>query len=268
MRTIVATLILAIFTACSALTQTAEDAKLEQFFKQYLENYFRLRPLEATRLGEHRFDQQLEELAPEARARWIELTRRTLADLPTVVDYQKLSRPSQIDFEIFQHDLKTEVWLVENTRPFEEDTRIYNGYISDCTYLLLTQSTLPKETNIANCIARMRFIPRVVAAARQNLVNPPRTHTETALRQNRGAIQFYESGIFDFAGKTRQLAALKAATQPVVAALKEYQDFLENDLLPRANGEWRLGPRKIRQEIGPGSKRGLDCGTGPDRRGS
>ena len=225
------------------------DAKLEAVFKSYLDDYFRLRPLEATRLGDHRFDSQLEELTPEARVKWLEHTRKTLTALPKEVSYQGLSRPAQIDFEIFEHTLKADQWLAENTRPYQEDTRIYNGYINDGVYLLLTQSSLPRETNVANCIARMAQIPKVVAAARQNLRSPPRTHTETAIRQNRGAIAFYEQGIFEFAGKTRQLAALKAAAEPVAACLKEYQAFLEKELLPHANGEWRLGEEKFAKKL-------------------
>ena len=233
----------------SARAEPAADAKLEAFFKSYLDEYFRQRPLEATRLGDHRFDAQLEELAPEARAQWLALTRRTLSQLPGQVDYQKLSRGAQMDFEIFEHELKTAEWLAENTHPYDEDTRIYNDYINDSVYLNLTQSTLPNETNVANCIARMAVIPRVIAAARQNLKNPYRAHTETAIRQNRGAIAFYEKDIYEFAGKTRQLAALKAAAAPVVAALKDYQKFLESDLLPRANGEWRLGADKFARKL-------------------
>src|SRR6266436_649760 len=140
----------------------------------------------------------------------MEQRRRTLDELPKAVDYQKLSRPGQIDFEILQHELTKSIWVEENTRPFEEDPRVYNEYINDSVYLLLAQSTLPKETNVANAIARMALIPKVVAAARENLHNPPQVHTETAIRQNRGAIGFYESGIFEAAGKTRQAGALKA----------------------------------------------------------
>jgi uncharacterized protein (DUF885 family) len=113
----------------------------------------------------------------------------------------------------------------------------------------LTQSSLPKETNIANCIARMALIPKVVAAARQNLKNPPRAHTETAIKQNRGAIGFYQHEIFEFAGETPQLGALKAAAAPVAACLNEYQTFLEKDLLPRANGEWRIGAEKFARKL-------------------
>jgi uncharacterized protein (DUF885 family) len=225
------------------------DAKLEAYFKAYLDAHFRQQPLEATRMGDHRFDAQLEELTPEARAKWLALTKKTMAELPKEVEYSKLSRAGQIDYEIFEHELKADVWLTENTHPYAQDPRVYGGYINDGIYLLLAQSSLPLETNVANCIARMALIPQVIAAARQNLNNPCRTHTETAIRQNRGAIGFFEKDMFDFAAGTRQMAALKSAAAPVVAQLKEYQTFLENDLLPRANGEWRLGKKKFAQKL-------------------
>ena len=233
----------------ASINSTAQDAKLEKVFKSYLDEAFKMRPMEATSLGDHRFDSQMDELTPQARAAWVEMERRELADLPTQVDYASLSRASQIDFEVFQHSLQTEIWLAENTHPFEHDPRVYNGYINDSTYLLLAQSSLPLETNVANCIARMALIPRVLAAARENLRNPPRAHTETAIRQNRGAIGWYEHDIFTFAGKTKQMAALKAAAAPVVVALKQYQEFLEKELLPRANGDWRLGAQKFGKKM-------------------
>src|ERR1035437_8575912 len=206
--------------------EPAEDAKLAAEFKAYLDEHFELQPMAATELGDHRFDARLEDLAPEARAKWLELTRRTLAELPQRVDYQQLYRAGQIDFEMLQHDLKRSEWLTENMRPFEQDPRVYNDYISDSVYLLLTQSTLPRETNVANCIARMGQIPRVLAVARQGLRNPFRVHTEPAIRQNRGAIGFYEKELFEFAGKTHQLAGLKAAAGPGGSCWKEGQEGL------------------------------------------
>ena len=223
----------------------AEDAKLAAFFQKYLDEEFRQRPLLATQLGDHRFDHLLDDLSPKARAAWVERTRQTLAALPREVAYDRLSRSGQIDFEIFRHHLTRDLWLAENTRPFEHDPRVYNEYISDSTFLLLTQSTEPKATNVKNCVARMGQIPRVVAAARENLKEPPRVFVETAIRQNRGAIAYYEQGIFQLAGETPQLSELGPAAKPVIAVLKEYQKFLEEDLRPRAKGEWRIGKEKF-----------------------
>jgi uncharacterized protein (DUF885 family) len=244
----------------TAASAQSDDAKLQTIFQAYLDRHFRQQPLEATRLGDHRFDAQLENLNPESRRQWEELARQTLADLPKQVDYDKLSRPAQIDYEMLEHGLKENLWLMKNLHPFEQDPRIYIGYINESIYLLLTQSSLPKETNVANCIARMAFIPRVIKAAKQNLKDAFRTHTETAIRQNRGAIAFYEKEIFDFAGDTKQIDALRAAARPVAEALKEYQHFLETEVLPHANGEWRLGKRKFAQKF----ELELDAGISAD----
>ena len=54
---------------------------------------------------------QLDDLSPQARAGWLEEAHKTLSDLPSHVDYAKLSRDGQIDFEILQHHLATQIWL-------------------------------------------------------------------------------------------------------------------------------------------------------------
>jgi uncharacterized protein (DUF885 family) len=107
----------------------------------------------------------------------------------------------------------------------------------------------------------MREIPRAIATAKETLTRPPKQHLETAIRQNRGAIGFYESDVFQLAGDTPQLPQLKAAATPIVTALKEYQTFLEKELLPRATGDWRIGKRKFAKKL----KLVLDAGMTADQ---
>src|SRR5205085_948401 len=64
-----------------------------------------------------------------------------------------------------------------------------------------------------------------------------------------GAIAYYEAGIFQLAGETPQLSDLKPAAKPVVESLKDYQRFLEEELLPRAKGEWRLGKDRFAKKL-------------------
>src|SRR5689334_1813659 len=114
-----------LFLTLSAIGQEtkaeSEDAKLTACFKDYLDQEFRSRPLEASRLGDHRFDHLLDDVSSKARAGWVKRYRDTLADLPRKIDARKLSRGGQIDLEIFQHDLTYKLWDLENTNAFEED---------------------------------------------------------------------------------------------------------------------------------------------------
>src|SRR5262249_25633795 len=153
-----------------------------------------------TRAGNHDHDDRLDDIASKARQASIERTRATLAELPKKIDYPKLSRSAQIDFEIWQHELKKEIWLADNTRVFENDPRVYNHYITESVYALLPQSTLPQPVNVRNASARMAQVPKIVQAARDSIDKPAKPLTEVAIRQNRGAIAFYERGIFELAG--------------------------------------------------------------------
>ena len=82
-----------------------------------------------------------------------------------------------------------------------------------------------------------------------SLSTPPRTLTETAIRQNRGSIAFYEKGIFELTGETPTVSVLAGPCKAAVVALKNYQKFLETQLLPRATGDWRIGKEKFTKKL-------------------
>jgi uncharacterized protein (DUF885 family) len=240
---------LAVFLSGPARAAESEDDKLTAYFKAYLDEEFQHRPVEATRLGDHRFDDRMDDVSPQARAADLERWKAVLADLPRKIDAQKLSPAGRIDFDILRHDLERSIWLAENTHPFEEDPRTYNGYITDSVYALLTQSTLPMEKNVKNAVARMASIPKVIAAAKATLHNPPEVTTKTAVNQNRGAIAFYKSGFFELAGEAGHGDDVHAACARAAAALEDYQKFLEDDLLPKAKGDWRLGKVRFARKL-------------------
>jgi uncharacterized protein (DUF885 family) len=219
----------------------AEKGKLEDAFKSYLDQSFRAEPLSATRLGDHRFDDQLDDISREARAARVELDRRTLASIRDRIDPAKLSRDDRIDHEIFAKHLERSIWLAEHFDPFKDDPRVYGDYLTESVYLLLTQSTLPKAKNVENALARMAKVPKIVEVARATIEKPSRVKTETAIRQAQGAIDFYSSEIFELAGAPKEEGELGRRAKAVVAALGAHLRYLKEEVLPRSNDEWRIG---------------------------
>jgi uncharacterized protein (DUF885 family) len=227
----------------------AADSPLETFFRRYLDERFALHPAEATMLGDHRFDDKLDDLSPAALEKSLAHLKASRTKLRQEIDRARLSTDERINFDIFDHELEASIWVRENTLPFATNPRAYNEYISDSVFLILTQSRLPKETNVANAIGRMKQIPNVVAAAKANLKNPPRAVLATAIQQNQGSIGFYQNDLFETVGQTAQLAVLKAEAARVVPVLQDYQRWLEKELLPRATDEWRLGKHKFSKKL-------------------
>jgi uncharacterized protein (DUF885 family) len=226
-----------------------DDAKLAERFRRFLDAEFEARPLEATRAGDHRFDDRLDDLSEEARTRNRDRLLSTHDHLPSEITVNRLSRDSRIDYEIWRQYLEREVWLIDNMRTYEQDPRVYNDYISEAVYLLFAQSTQPRPIAVRNAKGRIAGIPKILEAAKATLKNPPQVLVETAIRQNKGSIALYESGIFELAEETPALSELKGVAAQTVPLLREYQKWLEEDLLPRANGEWRLGKTKFDRKM-------------------
>ncbi len=228
---------------------TAEDARLAKLFLSYLDQEFLRHPLYATQQGNHEYDDQLDDLSPAARKKDVENARAMLATLTKEIDPKKLSRNGQIDLEIWTHALKYALWASENDNRYEYDPRVFGEYISDSVFVLFTQSTLPRERNVQNASKRITNIPKIVAAAKASLKNPPKILTEIALKRNLGAINFYEKEIYEFAKETPGSEPLATPCKEAVKALKDYQQWLEKELLPRSNGEWRLGKEKFAAKL-------------------
>jgi uncharacterized protein (DUF885 family) len=232
-----------------ALQPPDEAAKLTPFFQEFLDKEFAFSPLYASKMGDHRFADQLDYPTAEARADRLRNLKKGLAEMPKKIDYAKLPRTAQIDLEIFRFHLQREIWQEENTNPYETDPRLYTSIATECTYAPLSQSTRRREDVVRDCAARMPLIPRVLELGMKTLKNPPKVFVETAIKQNAGAISYYESGIYQLAGETPATSPLTKHRDTVLKALRRYQEFLEKELLPRATGEWRIGKDKFAKKL-------------------
>ena len=246
-RVAVSAAILTLVAAAGCSRAPDADRVFVGLASRYLDRMLDQNPEWATNLGDHRFDHQVSDLSAEGFAARLGLARTTLDSL-ALLDTSRLSQVNRIDAEILAAACAGEIFAITELREHTWNPTWYNP--GDGIYNLLARDFAPPRERLAAAISRIRQIPRTIAAARQNLQAPPEVMTRTAIDRLPGVINLV-TGVMD--RELAQAPDLQAAYPPIrdeaVAALEEFGRWLEDDLLPRSTGDFRIGCEKFRQKL-------------------
>ncbi len=223
------------------------DAQFQSVAAKYVEETLRTNPELATHLGDHRFDDRLDDysLAGVQRERDLSLRYlKGLAEIPT----SNLSPVNQVDYRILRDRLNYQVFRIDELKEHEWNPLRYN--VSGSINALLMREFAPLPTRLHSVKERLASVPGVIAQAKANLKNPPPIHTETAISQNTGSIRLVSEELNRFVAQAPELKEQIAPIQArAVAALRDYGRWLKEDLLPRSKRDFRLGDEKFRRKL-------------------
>jgi uncharacterized protein (DUF885 family) len=236
----------------------APTAAFERLVHDHYERYLATHPEEATQLGDHRFDDRTGDASAAGVAADRALYRRTLQALQAI-PATALPKDDAVDREILEADLRSRLFDLDTLKTWQWQTTAYSPVSG--VYLLVARDFAPLKQRLAAANERLKQVPRIIDAAKANLVHPPRVYTETAIAQNKGAIAFVEEELEAFVQQEPSMKPVLAASRAqAAAALRAYGMWLEHDLLPRSDGDFRLGRAKFEQRL----KFSLDSDLGAD----
>jgi uncharacterized protein (DUF885 family) len=222
------------------MTETP-DAAFAKLAERFLARYLELSPVDATIAGEHRWDGRWPDVSVAGDTAYRAFVEQTRSELG------KLSRPAlnaqnQVDAEILDGQLRLSVFTLDALKPAEKNPMFYTNLIGEGLDPLVSREFGTKEQRMTSLHERLGGIPALVAVAKQRLGRPSKIHTETAIQQNAGLIALVESELPPkFAEVPARQQDLVAAAKKAAVALRELQDFLQKDVLPRSDGSFRLG---------------------------
>jgi uncharacterized protein (DUF885 family) len=220
------------------------DIKFADLSERALQGWMQLSPVNATQIGEHRYDDQIDDLSQAGRDKSLQFSKRMLAELDTL-DVRQLSRQNQVDAAILRNQLQYEVWQTETLQSWAWDPQVYSGLAGGALYGVMAREFAPLPQRLQSAIARMEKVPAVLAQARENLdpARVPRIHAETVAKQNKGVLSIVEGMIAPHAGELSEAdqARLAKATAGLKQAVEEHQTWLEKTLIPNAKGDFRIG---------------------------
>jgi uncharacterized protein (DUF885 family) len=228
---------------------TAQDDSFQKIAHDYVEQYLKANPEQATELGDHRFDGELTDYSAEARAKDLAV-QKEFRDKLNAIDGSQLTGANNIDFRILKENIDYEIFRAEELKEPEWNPLVYMQSLANSLYLLVARDFAPAEKRIPSLRQRMEKIPGVIAQAKANLQHPPRIHTETAIEQTQGAINLVRTELAPLLDQAPQMKKDLAPLQDkTAAALEDYKKWLQNDLLTRSDGDFRLGADKYRKKL-------------------
>src|SRR2546421_2104290 len=248
MRVVIAAGLVLSLAMLNAAATTQDDA-FQKIAHDYIEQYLRANPEDATELGDHRFDGQLTDYSPEAQAKEL-ATQKEFRGKLSDIDGSQLTGANNIDFRILKENIDYQIFRAEELKEPEWNPLVYMQSLANSLYLFAARDFASPEQRIPNLRHRMEEIPRVIAQAKGNLQHSPRIYTETAVEQTQGAINLVREELAPLLDRAPQMKnELAPLQQKTAAALEDYKKWLQNDLLPRSDGNFRLGAEKFRKKL-------------------
>jgi hypothetical protein len=235
--------------ACFAQSRDADFSKLvDRFFDELV---FRYDPGSATRAGFHQFDNLLASGSRAEVQSEIAQLKKSRAEAEAF-DARGLSPGVAADRELLLSQIDGQLLSLESIRSWETNPNTYIGGASDAIFSIISRTfALPPE-RLRSVIAREKLIGRLLQSSRENLANPPRVYTELALEQLPGIVGFFQNDVpaaFKSVDDAALLAEFQNANQSVIDLLNSYATWLKSDLLPRSNGNFRIGAENYRKKL-------------------
>ena len=223
---------------------TETDVTFESISQRYLDAMMALTPVNATSLGDHRFDGDLDDASARGYDRRVALAREFLLQVQAL-DPDQLSRANQVDARLLASELQYQIWRIEQLAEWRWNPLVYTEIAGNSIYLLMARDFAPLQDRLRNVAARLAELPRFLEQVRQSLVpaRVPKIHAETAVKQNNGVIALLDQLVVPQLNTLpdSDQAHLKTAIARARSAVSQHQIWLEKKLLPEAKGDFRLG---------------------------
>ena len=220
---------------------TSEDARFAAFGDRVIDGYLLLDPVSATQLGDHRYDNRLPDVSAAGRAARRAFAEKSLAELARF-DRSQLSREHQVDAILLRDQLNYALFSNDRLQDWAWDPLTYSA--GGALFSLTSREFAPLADRLRSATGRLEALPTFLRQARASLVpaRVPLIHAQTAAKQNPGLNALIDGIVAQKAAlPPADQARLERAAVAAKAAVADYQQWLDNELVPNAKGNERIG---------------------------
>jgi uncharacterized protein (DUF885 family) len=213
----------------------------DEYFDQV---YFPSMPTQGTAAGYHQYDAKLENLSRtsiDSEIASLQRFEKRFAEMRSKASFDLETRG---DCDIVLGNIRSLLLSLQTIRFWEKSPDFYSSTLTNGAFTIMERKFASPDERLRSLVARERQMPALLEAARENLKNPPHIYTEIALEQLPGIIHFFENDVPAAFAEAKDPALKEEfahTNAAVIDALKNYQDWVKNYLLPLSNGDFRIG---------------------------
>jgi hypothetical protein len=229
------------------------DRAFETLGRRWLDRSMRYSPISATTIGDHRFDNRIDDVSAAGRNAALRFMRDTLRRLEAI-DASQLSRANQVDYAMLANSLRGQIWQTETWQTWAWNPLGYQALAGGALYGLMAREFAPLPQRLESATARMEQLPDLLRKTRAELVpaRVPAPHAETYAAQNQGLKSIVTDMIEPHKGVLSEAkrARLERAIVAFNAAVDEHQAWITGTLVPAAQADFRAGAQVFDTQLG------------------
>ena len=226
------------------------ETQYDQLSNEFFDLFYTYCSPHATRQGLHQYDNVLGHFKREEIAETLRRMKSVQKQV-AAINPESMDRLHALDHPVLTTRMKREIYWIETWRFWENNPLFYKDVILEGMFNLVSRNFASLDARLNSLIQRQKEVPEVLKAACANLVNPPYEYTSQAIDQFKGAISFFEKlpESFQSVENDALRAEFKETNEMVIAEIKQFLIFLEEDLLPRSHGNFAVGEDEIQNII-------------------
>ncbi len=232
----------------ATIARSGFDAVVDKFFDDC---FYSHHPTAGTQSGFHQYDSKLEDLSRAAKDSEVACLKDFRKQFEAI-GAARLDPAARADRRLVLSSIDGSLLDIETIRMWERNPDVYSSGLSGSIFLIMSRNFAPAEDRLRSVIARERQASKTFEAARANLKNPPKIYTEVALEQIPGIIGFFKDSVpaaFTDVKDAALITEFQASNKGVIDLLSDYEKYLKDDVLPRSNGDFRIGADVFRQKV-------------------
>jgi uncharacterized protein (DUF885 family) len=226
------------------------DARFDRTIDRWFRDQLAMQPEVGTFLGLHDRDHELASGGRDMVDQTVDFHRRAIDEL-SVIDPTELTHERALDRDLAIHQARLAIYWTTEYRTWAGSSG-GAGHIGEALFPLFTRDFAPLAERLESIAARLEKSPAYLRETRERVTEPVRLWTEIDIQSTEQMPSFLDTIVA--AGRAEGVdeglvSRVTAASEATKAALAEHATWLRDEVLPRAEGDWKAGPERFEEMI-------------------